>query len=967
MPKDDDVLYHYGTPRHSGRYPWGSGKDPYQHGASILGTDKYYREKGLSKTERARVMGYSSTQYNKIYSNAVQQQKAAETLQWQKLRDKGWSPEAIGERYGVPASTVRSRLKSQGSVTRINKTENTIQFLKDRLEEYPYLDVSKGNEHFLGISKTALDGAISKMESQGYKAQNIYIKQVTNPEKNTIIKVLAKDTVDVGEILANKDKIKILTDYVTNDDGASWLGLQKPTSVDSKRIAIRYAEDGGTDKDGVIEIRRGVEELSLGKNNYAQVRIAVDGTHYLKGMAMYSDAKGWPDGVDILFNTNKSKDVPMIGEKDNSVLKLMKKDKETGDVDWANPFGSLIKIEGGQVVGQRMYTDKDGKEKLSPINIVKEQGDWNEWSKTLSSQFLSKQFDPTIKKQLKLSYDVKKDQFDEIMELTSPEVKIKLLNEFADECDSSAVHLKAAALPRQSTKVILPLTDLRENECYAPTYKDGEEVILVRHPHEGTFQIPRLVVNNHSKVGERIIGKDAIDAIGINPKAAQQLSGADFDGDTVIVIPTRGQNMKSEKLLEQLEGFDPSNAYPAYEGMPRTGPETGFHKQTEMGKISNLITDMTIKGAQSDEIARAVRFSMTVIDAEKHNLDWRACERDNNIAALKEKYQGGATRGAATLISKAKGTEYVNDRKLDRYSIEVIDPATGKTKKKTYQFNPETGEKTYTETGKTLTRFFDVESGKRVTYTIDPETKERIWKTKGKNPVVVDEDNVMSKDTDDLKKGKSTHMAETSDANTLSSGTTQEKMYAEYANNLKALANQARVAIVGVGTTPYNKTASGVYAKEVESLKSKLKVAESNAPYERQAQVLATKRVEERLKSNPEIRNDLDELKKVRTQAITAARNEVGASRQNRLINITDSEWQAILSGAIRPTTINEILKNANPDQVKKLATPHDSKRTITNAQTERIKSMSRNGATLEEIASAIGVSPSAIYRVLNE
>lgn len=23
-------LIHYGTPRHSGRYPWGSGKDPYQ-------------------------------------------------------------------------------------------------------------------------------------------------------------------------------------------------------------------------------------------------------------------------------------------------------------------------------------------------------------------------------------------------------------------------------------------------------------------------------------------------------------------------------------------------------------------------------------------------------------------------------------------------------------------------------------------------------------------------------------------------------------------------------------------------------------------------------------------------------------------------------------------------------------------------------------------------------------------------
>ena len=25
-----DILMHYGTPRHSGRYPWGSGENPYQ-------------------------------------------------------------------------------------------------------------------------------------------------------------------------------------------------------------------------------------------------------------------------------------------------------------------------------------------------------------------------------------------------------------------------------------------------------------------------------------------------------------------------------------------------------------------------------------------------------------------------------------------------------------------------------------------------------------------------------------------------------------------------------------------------------------------------------------------------------------------------------------------------------------------------------------------------------------------------
>lgn len=959
---DDDKLYHYGTPRHSGRYPWGSGKDPYQSGGSMLGADKYYQKKGMTKTERAHAMGYSRTDYDRLLSNAHAEQKAAETLQWQKLRDKGWSYQAIGERYGVPTSTIISRLKKQGAVKRVSETEGAANMLKDRLEEHPYIDVSPGNETFLNISQATFAKALTKLNGDGYKIQEIYIPQVTNPSQYTTIKVLSKDGVERSEILANKDKIAIVTDYVTNDDGRSWLGIQRPESVSSDRVMVKYAEDGGVDKDGVIEIRRGVKDLAIGDKNYAQVRIAVDGTHYLKGMAIYSDAKDWPDGVDIVFNSNKPKGMPMISpDKDNSVLKPMKKDKETGDIDWANPFGSLIKIEGGVVVGQHNYIGDDGKEHLSAVNIVKEAGDWNNWSKTLSSQFLSKQYNATIKQQLDLSYEVKKDQFNEIMELTSPEVKAKLLTEFADECDSAAVHLKAAALPRQATKVILPVPGLKENEVYAPTYNDGEQVILVRHPHEGTFQIPTLTVNNKSKDGQTIVGKDAIDAIGIHPKAAQQLSGADFDGDTVIVIPTAGQKLKSEKILKDLDGFDPSSAYPAYEGMPRVGPDTGFHKQTEMGKISNLITDMTIIGADEHEIARAVRHSMTVIDAEKHNLDWRGSFEDNRIAELKEKYQGGANKGASTLISKASSTDWVDDRKLDKY--EYVDE-NGKTKR--YEFNPETGEKTYTNTGKTMQRFVDVETGKKVSYAIDPETKERVWRI-GKNGPIVDEDNVERVDTDEPKKNKSSKMAEAKDAYELSSGTAKEALYADYANNLKTLAKKARLATLDIGTTEYNPTAAKTYAKEVEELRAGLRIAESNAPFERQAQIRATYRVEEKLRANPEIRNDIDEVKKLRTEAITAARNEVGASRQKRLIDITDRQWEAITAGALRPTTIKKVLSSANPDKVKKLATPKNSTRTISDAQLSRMRTMSRNGATLAEIASALGISSTTVYRALNE
>jgi hypothetical protein len=89
-----------------------------------------------------------------------------------------------------------------------------------------------------------------------------------------------------------------------------------------------------------------------------------------------------------------------------------------------------------------------------------------------------------------------------------------------------------------------------------------------------------------------------------------------------------------------------------------------------MGKVTNLIADMTVRGANSDELARAVKHSMVVIDAEKHNLDYKASERQNGILALKKKYQGvnekGQLKGASTLITRATAREDVDRRKPRR-------------------------------------------------------------------------------------------------------------------------------------------------------------------------------------------------------------------------------------------------------------------------------------------------------------
>ena len=55
-------LQHYGTPRHSGRYPWGTGDDPEQRNKSFLGSVKDMEKQGISEAEIAKLKGMTSTQ-----------------------------------------------------------------------------------------------------------------------------------------------------------------------------------------------------------------------------------------------------------------------------------------------------------------------------------------------------------------------------------------------------------------------------------------------------------------------------------------------------------------------------------------------------------------------------------------------------------------------------------------------------------------------------------------------------------------------------------------------------------------------------------------------------------------------------------------------------------------------------------------------------------------------------------------
>ncbi|WP_289307861.1 hypothetical protein [uncultured Phocaeicola sp.] len=881
----EDILMHYGMPRRSGRYPWGSGDNPYQHSGDFLSRVEELKKQGLSEKEIADSFGLTTTQFRTQKSLAKNERRALEVATAKGLREKGYSLNEIAEKMGYTNDSSIRSLLNESSESNMNQAQKTADFLRKQIDEKGMIDVGTGVERELGISKEKLNQALYILEMEGYPVYGGGVPQVTNPGKQTNIKVICPPGTEHKDIY-DYENVHSLTDYVSHDNGETFDTFVYPKSMDSKRLEICYAEDGGIHKDGVIELRRGVDDLSLGDSHYAQVRILVDDTKYLKGMAIYSD--DLPPGVDVRFNTNKKQGTPM-----GDVLKNIKDDPD-------NPFGSLIKAG-----GQSYYIDKNGKRQLSLINKRAEEGDWGAWSDKLPSQFLSKQSLHLVKKQLGLAASDKLAEFDEICRLTNPTVKKTLLKSFADDCDAAAIHLQAAALPRQKYQVILPITSMKDNEVYAPNYKNGEQVALIRYPHGGTFEIPIVTVNNKQPEAKRVLG-NALDAIGINSRVAERLSGADFDGDTVMVIPTGGKvKITSTSPLKGLEGFDPKTSYPYKEGM-----KTMRNTQTEMGKVSNLITDMTLKGATQDELARAVRHSMVVIDAEKHKLNYKQSEIDNGIASLKKKYQGHYDEdgkyheGAATLISRAKSETSV----LKRKGSPIIDPKTG--------------EQSYKEV---YEEYVDKKTGK---------TKVRTQ--------------------------ASTKMAETRDARTLSSGHPVEEAYADYANQMKSLGNRARKEMLSTGKIAYSASAKAAYQPEVDSLSAKLNVALRNAPKERQAQVIANANVAAKKKDNPDMTNA--EIKKAGQQALTSARVKVGAKREP--IKLTDKEWEAIQAGAISENKLKQIINNVNIDELRQRATPRTTT-SLSSAKISKISSMNASGYSIAEIAQALGVSTSTVSKYL--
>lgn len=894
---DEDTLAHYGTPRHSGRYPWGSGGDENTRNQDFLTMLNEYQRKGLSQTEIAEKMGFAkynpdgtlksagTTQLRNRRTIALNAKKAADIAQAERLKDTGMSNAAIAREMGLPnESSVRSLLapgqKDKNAI--IHATQETI---RDAVEKHHIVDIGAYVEQRMGISRSKFDAAVTLLQEEGYVKHYLKVPQLGTSFETTY-KVLCSKGMEWSEANRRRGEIEQITPYST-DGGRTYNHLHYPKPVNPNRVAVKWAEEGGDKADGMIYVRPGVEDVSLGGSSYAQVRINVGDKHYLKGMAIYKD--DLPPGVDLEFHTAKRKADSKTGNKVEAMKELEK------DADGNPDFMKSIKRQRGV------------------MNIVQEEGEWEKWTSTLSSQMLSKQKPAFAKQQLDVYYERHKSQLDEIMSLSNPIVRKKLLEDFADGADASAVDLEAAGLPRTATHVILPLSKIKPTEIYAPNYNNGERVALIRHPHGGIFEIPDLVVNNKNPAAKKAFG-NAKDAVGIHHSVAQKLSGADFDGDTVLVIPNNRGQVIHAPSLDGLKNFDAKRRYPHYEGMHVM---TELEKQHEMGMVSNLITDMTIKGASHDELARAIRHSMVVIDAEKHKLNYKQSEIDNGIQELKQKWQAGS-RGAATIISRAGARIDVPQRK----QLVRTDPATG--------------EKIYTYTGKQKLQ-------------VTERTSKRTGEVKRTEKIVP-------------VTQRSQKLAETSDARTLLGKPPHqiEIIYADHSNRLKAIANEARKAAYHTKGIPYSPSANRAYSNEVASLKSKLNTAQKAAPLERQAQVIGNALLRARVHADPEMSKETK--KKLKFQVLDQARAQTGSKKTR--IEITPEEWHAIQAGAITNGMLSNILDNANMETVKKLATPKTPK-LMTSSKTALAKTLLARGYTQSEVADQIGVSLTTLKTTL--
>ena len=196
MNLEEHSLEHYGTPRHSGRYPWGSGKDP-QRSKDFLQRVKELRDEGYSEKERAEALGMNTAQLRAKISKETANLKSANVAEAAKLYAKGVSKSEISRRLGVPISTVSTYLDPSQAMDA--KGSNAVaEVLKDQLKSKPYLNTTKGANLYLGVTEDRMKKALKNLEEEGCSINEVYVEQL-GTGKRTTLRILSEPGVSKKE------------------------------------------------------------------------------------------------------------------------------------------------------------------------------------------------------------------------------------------------------------------------------------------------------------------------------------------------------------------------------------------------------------------------------------------------------------------------------------------------------------------------------------------------------------------------------------------------------------------------------------------------------------------------------------------------------------------------------------------------------------------------------------------------
>ena len=235
----DDELMHYGVKRRSGRYPWGSGKDPYQRTEDFLARVNELKKSGMTETQIANAIGLTTTQLRVQVSLANSERRAILVETAVSLRDKGYSLSEITRQMGFKNdSSVRSLLNEQSS-QKMNEAQNVAAAIKKAIDEKGMIDVGAGVERELGCSKEKLQQALYILEREGYPTYGGRLEQVTNKGKFTTLQVICPPGTEHKDIY-DSSKINSIRDYNTGTGEFNVRKMEYPASLDINRLSVRY-------------------------------------------------------------------------------------------------------------------------------------------------------------------------------------------------------------------------------------------------------------------------------------------------------------------------------------------------------------------------------------------------------------------------------------------------------------------------------------------------------------------------------------------------------------------------------------------------------------------------------------------------------------------------------------------------------------------------------------------------------